>query len=201
MVYKLFLKHVEEYIKVDDELKVSLTKLFEYRKIKSKTHLQLAGEPCNFIYFIISGCLKSYYTDKNGKDHILSFLSPGLWASDLNSFINGLHSDYSIMSIMKTEVLQISRPSFEKLLANHIIMETFFRNILQGALTTQQTKLVNILSLTSQERYENFLKLYPSVIQHVSYKDIASYLNMTPEHLSFLRKKMLNDEKNSFAST
>ncbi|MDC8107174.1 Crp/Fnr family transcriptional regulator [Chryseobacterium sp. PTM-20240506] len=185
-----FLNYVGNYIETDEELKLALIQSFEYQKIEKKNYLQIPCEVCNYQYFIISGCVKTYHTDKHGKDHTIIFLPPQWWASDLNSFFNGTVSDYSIMAIVDTEVLRISKNSYDKLLSQHPIMETFFRKIYQGALIAQHKKVVEMLSLSAQERYDNFLQQFPNLSEYISFKDIATYLNMTPEHLSYLRKKM-----------
>lgn len=190
MNINFFLNYISKYISVDEKLKLAIMENFEYIKIKEKEPLHIAGGICDYQYFILSGFVRSFYTDKNGKEHTIIFLCPEWWASDLNSFFNRVPSDYSLMAIQDTEVLRISHSAFEKLLSKNIIMESFFRQIYQSALISQHIKVVRMLSLSSKERYEAFIQQYPDLPDYISYKDIATYLNMTPEHLSYLRKNM-----------
>ena len=148
------------------------------------------GQKCNYGYRVIGGCLKSYVLDNSGKDHILQFAPEGWFISDLESFTKQTPSKIFIDAIENSEVQMIGKeavPSFEEL--DHQLQVELglkFRN----NLIASNNRLISLLSGTAEEKYLEFTQTYPALIQRLPQKLIASYLGMTPEHLSYTRGKL-----------
>lgn len=111
------------------------------------------------------------------------------WVGDLYSFLTQTPATYFIEALENTTVLQIAKADLEKLYERVPKFERFFRIILQNAFIAQQQRINQTLSLKAEEKYDHFLKKYPQLEQRLSQKHIASYLGITPEFLSMLRRK------------
>ncbi|WP_194972599.1 Crp/Fnr family transcriptional regulator [Aquiflexum lacus] len=148
------------------------------------------GDMCKHAYKVISGCLKSYVIDKSGKEHILQFAPEDWYISDMDSFFNYKPSQIFIEAIEKTDYIKIGKTEFENLLnlesnSAHEQQLKLIRNII-----STNKRLIGLLSSTAEERYSEFIETYPSLVQRIPLKLIASYIGITPEYLSELRKEI-----------
>jgi CRP-like cAMP-binding protein len=140
---------------------------------------------------VVSGCLRSYYTDEHGKEHILQFAPEDWWTGDMQSLLKNTPALLSVDALEDTVVLLIDKPSQDQLFERVPKFERFFRILIQNAFMAQQRRTLSNLSKTAEERYAEFRRLYPSLDGRVPQKHIASYLGMTPEFLSTVRKRVL----------
>lgn len=148
------------------------------------------NEPCKFIYIVISGCLKSYIIDKTGKDHILQFTPENWMVTDLDSFTNNVPSKTYIEAIELTEIKMIPKSFFENTanMGKEELLEQNKKLIKNIILANKRVAL--ILGSTAEERYLDFCATYPTLVKRISLKLIASYIGITPEYLSELRRKL-----------
>lgn len=187
------LSEIEKYITqcvqlTDNELK-NVEALFEHKTYPKRTILLQHGEICKFEAFIIKGCIKTYFIDANGFEVILTFATENWWVSDISSFQEQLPSKMFIETIEETEVLQLTPQSKEKLLNTYPALEKMFRLMVQRHLYAYQERLFGNIALTAEERYQIFLKKFPALPQRIPQHLIASYLGISPEFLSRLRKR------------
>ena len=158
--------------------------------LKKGSVLLRQGDKCKVTYQVKTGCLKRYIIDREGKEHILQFAPEGWIISDMNSFINDTESAVFIDAIEDTEVELITRSArsaFEnasKEFLNQVISK-FTNNII-----ALDKRITLLLASTAEERYLDFIKTYPSLLQRLPLKLIAAYIGITPEYLSELRNKM-----------
>jgi CRP-like cAMP-binding protein len=185
----LILQNVGKHIQLDKTETDYFVSLLQHRKIHRRGFLLRQGEICKTENFIIKGCLKVYSIDDNGFDHIVMFGIEDWWVGDLYSFLTQTPANYFIDAIEDTEILTISKPYLDKLYERVPKFERFFRIILQNAFIAQQNRIDQNLSFTAEQRYLDFIKRYPQLVQRVPQKQIAAYLGMTPVFLSMLRKK------------
>jgi CRP-like cAMP-binding protein len=158
--------------------------------LKKGEFLIREGDVCKFETFVTKGCLKSYYVDERGQEHILDFSIEGWWANDLYSFFTQTPSKSAVKAIEDTHVLQISKHDLEQVYETIPKFERFFRLLFQRAFITQREQINLILSTPAEERYILFMKNKPYAEDRFSQKDIASYLGITPQFLSSLKKKL-----------
>lgn len=148
------------------------------------------GEISRKGYFIKSGCLKSYVLDHAGKEHILQFAPESWLITDLDSFTNEIPSLLTIEAIEDSEIYVLSKSdfkNFENLEKIELIdMATKFRN----NLIASNKRIIGLLSATAEQRYVDFTETYPTLVQRLPLKLIASYIGVTPEYLSEIRRKM-----------
>lgn len=188
-MYSLILQNIARYVQLTEEEAAVFTGLLQLKKLRKKQFLVVAGEECRYEYFVIKGCLKQYYLDDKGLEHILMFAPEDWWASDMYGFISHQPALTSVQAVEDTEVLALERNAFEELVKKVPQFERFFRIILQRAFVTNQRRLIESMTLAAGKRYENFVQQYPSLEQRLSQKQIASYLGITPESLSRVRAR------------
>src|SRR5579871_6424624 len=191
MNLELLKTHLSKHISLTDEEFKSFASLLKSTSIKNGEFLVRAGDVCRCESFVTKGCVKSYYEDENGFEHILDFSIEGWWADDLFSFFTQTPSRTSIKAIEDTDVLQISKQDLEDAYQKLPKLERFFRLLFQRAYIAQREQINQILSTPAQERYLQFLKNKPYAEKRFSQKDIASYLGITPQFLSTLKKKKI----------
>jgi CRP-like cAMP-binding protein len=190
MNFDLLLSNISRRISLTAEEIEFLTSLLNSKSLETGAFLLREGDVCRYETFITKGCLKSYYLDKNGVEHVVDFLIEEWWADDLYSFFTGTASASNIKAIENTDVLQISKSNLELLYQRIPKFERFFRLLFQNAYIAQRTQLNSMLSATAEERYILFLKQKPYAEKRFSQKDIASYLGVSPQFLSALKKKI-----------
>ncbi len=184
MEYDLLLEHIARHIPLTQEETAYFTALLTYKKIKRKQFLLQEGDVNRYACFVTDGCLRSYSIDKNGFEHVLQFAPPGWWIGDMQSFIAQEPATLHIDAIDDSTVLLLLKSDLDKLYKEVPSFERFFRILAEKSLATYQHRLINNLSLSARERYENFCQLYPSLIQCLPQKQIAAYIGVTPEFLS-----------------
>lgn len=163
---------------------------------QSVTHLKKkiilhAGDICRFEAFIIRGCIKTYFIDADGAEVILTFGTESWWVSDIASFHDQVPSTMFIETIEESELLVLSHKSKEDLLTAFPALEKMFRLMVQRHLSSYQERLFGTIALTAEERYDIFLDKYPDLPQRIPQHLIASYLGISPEFLSRLRRRKL----------
>lgn len=192
MELELLLANISRHISLTQEETDFFVSLLQQKSLQSGEYLLREGEICRHESFIVKGCLKSYYTNEQGEDHILDFLIEEWWADDLYSFLTEKAATTYIKALEKTTVLQIGKQQLEELYKKVPKFERFFRLLFQNAYISQRNQINSLLSVPAEERYLYFLKQKPYAEKRFPQKDIASYLGITPQFLSVLRKKMRN---------
>lgn len=188
--FKLILAAIQQHIKLNQTEQGILLSLLEARGVKSGEFVEKAGDPSQYFIFVNMGCLMAYYTDDEGVERVIQFATSSWWTGDLHSFTKCEPSIYSTRALADSEVLMITRPNLDKLLEQVPVLEKYFRILFQNSLIAHQHRIVQTLSATAEERYESFRERYPSLEQFVPQKYIASYLGVTPEFLSKIRKRL-----------
>lgn len=171
----------------DDEI---ILAAFEPLSIRKKHNLLVAGQCADYLYFIVKGCVRSFYIDAKGDEHIFQIRMDNSWISDLESFSSQSSSKYNIQAIENTELLRISHTRFEELLTEIPALERYFRILFQKAYINSLNRLNATMWETALDRYNEMLKENPEMFQRVSLVHIASYLGITPESLSRIRRNI-----------
>jgi CRP-like cAMP-binding protein len=191
MPLNLILNNLEKHIHLTREEQDIFTAYLQPKKLKRKQFLLTYGEVCKYSAFVTSGCLRGYTVDKSGIEHVLSFAPADWWIADMYSLISQKPGIQTIEALEDTEVLLLSKSNQEKLYQEIPKFEHFFRILTENSLVASQQRLIDSLSLTAEERYNNFCKRYPTLIDHLPQKQIASYIGVTPEFFSRMRGGMV----------
>lgn len=163
----------------------------ETKNYKAKTILLNAGEICKHSYFVNSGLLRSFNINDNIVEHVLQFACEGWWIGDMYSLLSQKPGNLFIEVMEDSEVVLLPKENQEKLYAEIPKLERFFRILTENSLVSNQERLMDNLSLTAEEHFEKFCKKYPTLIQKVPQKQIASYIGVTPEFFSKMKSKLL----------
>jgi len=188
--YELILKNISRFIDLNQEEQDLYISFLKKKKLKKKEFLLRQGETVRFNYFTTKGCLKIYNIDEKGNEHISMFSIRDWWSGDLAGFITQQPSKYFIQALEDSEVLQMSKENYDLLFEKIPKFERFYRILYQRSLVSYIQQSDQNISLSAEDRYRNFLKKYPSLINRISQKNIAAYLGVTPEFLSIMRKKL-----------
>lgn len=183
------ISQISKHVTLDEKEALYFTSLFIQAKVKQGEFIEKVGKvTTNFVY-VNSGCLMTYFTDADGTDHVIQFAMAGWWTGDLHSFTKEEPSIYSTRALADSEISYLPKDDMEKMLEKLPKLERYFRILFQNSIVSHQHRLIQNLSVTADQRYENFSKRYPSLEQYVPLKYIASYLGITPEFLSKIRRK------------
>lgn len=173
----------------EDELKMFNT-YFKSKVISKKDYLLKEGETCKYEAFVIKGCFRVFSIDKNGNENVLYFAIKDWWLSDIDSFTNQIPSQLFIQAIEDSEILLISRSDKVKAYQKIPKIERLFRIMTQKFLVSNQRRILQKQSLTSEERYQYFLANYPQIAQKITNIQLASYLGISHEFVSKIRRKI-----------
>jgi CRP/FNR family transcriptional regulator, anaerobic regulatory protein len=165
----------------------TVKKAFKLKELSKKEYLLRPGSVSNHLYFVSSGCLRVYSLEDT-REIITQFGIKGWCVNDLSSYLTKKPATQFIQAVEPSVVLQIHRDSLEKLYDEVPPIERFFRIKFQNAHTVLQKRQLNSISQTALERYEQFRTQYRDIEQRVPQYMVASYLGITKEFLSFLRK-------------
>ncbi|MGV0751335.1 Crp/Fnr family transcriptional regulator [Empedobacter brevis] len=176
----------QKIIRISDEEFDYILGHFSYKKFRKHQFLVQDGQDVMFDYFLLSGCVKSYYSDENGKIHILLFAVKDWWITDYEGYYDQKKAIVNIDCIENTEVLCLSNDNREKLCREFHQIEHFFRKKTNRRNVALQNRILSLLSSNAKERYEKFIQEYPSLVQKLPKHILASYLGVTRETLSRL---------------
>jgi CRP-like cAMP-binding protein len=183
-------RFVASYIHLSEEELSFFHSLLRHRHVKKKTFLLQEGEICDFEAFILKGCIRSYYLDKEGVETILLFAVEDWWVSDLTSFSQRTPSNLFIETLEDCELLSIDYAGKALLFEKIPAFEKMFRLLVQRSLSVLQQRFYATVSQTAEERYLQFLEKYPQVVQRVPQHQVARYIGVSPEFLSKIRSMM-----------
>jgi len=158
-------------------------------ELKKKEYLLTEGQVCKFNYFVEKGCIRMFYINDKIVEQTTQFALEEWWLSDYFSFAKQLPSQYSIQAVEKSLVVAIDYQLQDKLFDEIPQLERYFRIMMQRALAASQLRVKLIYQLSKEEMYKHFNTSFPHFFQRVPQYMIASYLGLTPEYLSELRKK------------
>ena len=185
------LENISKLVTLSPEEELLFLSKIETKHYKAKTIILNAGEVCKHSYFVNSGLLRSFNINDNIVEHVLSFACEGWWIGDMYSLLSQKPGNLFIEVLEDAEVVLLSKENQEALYHQIPKLERFFRIIVENSLVAYQERLMDNLSLTAEERFDKFCKKYPTLIQKVPQKQIASFIGVTPEFFSKMKARML----------
>ncbi len=184
------LEHLRETVVLTTSEAITVLDSFKERRLKKKEILLFAGDVSSHMQFIAEGCLRAYYMDEAAKEHVVQFGIEGWWVNDLYSYLTQTPAKQFVQALEPTVVLQIHRDALQELYDKVPAMERFYRLKFEKAYVSLQDRTINAMSKSAEERYLEFRFKYRYIEQRVPQYMVASYLGITPEFLSALRKKL-----------
>jgi CRP-like cAMP-binding protein len=163
---------------------------FILKKLGKREILLREGEVAKDGNFVASGCLRSYAIDEKGKQHIIQFAPENWWLTNAESIMSGSPSAYFIDALEESFIFTIEFKSFEGILKSIPALGFMFQQGIQKHASAKDKRIIAALASTAEERYQDFLTTYPAIAQRVPQHMLASYLGISPETLSRIRKQM-----------
>jgi CRP-like cAMP-binding protein len=191
MDIKPFLDYIKQYIELTPEEESLLLSRIRIKKYLKNQFVVQNGDVCRYENFVLSGCLKTFYIDNEGQEHIVMFAIENWWTADLGSFITQSPADLNVQCLENSELVQVHYNDLQQLYIDIPKLERFFRIIIQKAFVSAQKRIINNFSLPAMDRYLQFREQYPQIEQRVPQYMIASYLGITKEFLSKIRSQLI----------
>jgi len=182
------LENVKRSIQLNESEQDFFLSLLKEKTFPRKSDILSIGDVCHEQNYVVKGCLKVYYLDESGAEHIVKFAVEDWWSFDIESFFQSTPAFYGINCLEDTAVLQLSKENHQILTDRIPAFEKFYRLMLQNSFIALQHRMTQSLALTAQERYERFQQKYPGLENRISQKNVAAYLGITPVFLSMIRK-------------
>ncbi len=192
---KNIIENVSRFIDLNEDEKKFFTDSLKLETFPKKTILLREGEICQFEGYIQEGCVRVFYLDDNGFEVTILFAIEDWWISDIASFQDQKPSGLYIETLEDSEIFMLNPKTKEAILEKFPKFERVFRMLVQRNLSTLQNRLINTISKTATERYLEFINVYPTIPQRVQQYYIASYLGVSKEFISTIRKRLSKKEK------
>lgn len=189
MPYNLLKKHIKNITEVSNKDLDKICSYFKIRDINKKSVLLTQGHIYKYEGFVLEGCFRVFTIDKKGHENTLYFATKSWWLIDNDSFMNQHPSNLNIQALEDSQVLLIKREDKMELYNTLPVVEKLFRIMSQKALVAWQRRLIRNHSLTAEERYYHFIQTYPDIVSKINDRQISSYLGITHEFLSKIKRK------------
>jgi CRP-like cAMP-binding protein len=161
---------------------------FTERKVKKRQFIIQPDFIAKYRVYVVQGTFKAYVIGNDGQENTISLAMDGWWISDPNSYIYQQPATMFVEALEDSLILQLDFENEQILKSHSHKFETFFRTVAERGLAFMQRRLIASLTLAAEERYEQFAEKYPDFLQRVPQFAIASYLGMTTQYLSRIRK-------------
>ena len=190
-MFELLFQKFDEKIDLTEEEKQLSRSFFIPKKLRKKQYLLQEGDVSKYVAFVEKGLLRSYTINDKGSEHIMQFAFEGWWIADQFSFLTGEASEYNIDALEDSELLLLTKQAEEQMLDKIPKFERYFRILLQNSLISTQKRLESSFSQSAEERYNELVKSCPDTLpQRIPQHMLASYLGITPETLSRIRRQL-----------
>lgn len=182
--------HFQKYLPLEEEEKEMIAGRASRRKIKRRQMILQEDFTCKHYTFVVQGCFRMYAVDDKGTEHNVQFAAENDWIADIGSFHSGKPSGFFIEALEPSEIIQIERQDLYFLYLNVPKLDRIFKVIIENKFVELQNRVLQNISSTAQQRYLYFLEQYPHLANRLPNTQIASYLGITPEFLSKIRKDL-----------
>lgn len=191
LMFEVLFQSFNRFINLDEEEKQIIESLFQPKKYRKHQFLLQQGDVSRYEIFVVSGLTRSYEIDNKGQEHVIQFGPEGWWIGDMYSYLSETSSTLCIDCLEDTEVLLISKKNQEVLYSKVPKLERFFRILVQNAYMASINRISSTLTKPAWQRYNEFVSRYTLIDQRVPNHQIASYLGVTPQSLSRLRRQCM----------
>lgn len=183
------IEHLKKYISLSAEEVRLLSTFGKSKMIRKKEFLLREGQICNANYFVEKGLLRMFFINKKGIEQVTHFALENWWLADYMSFIMQSPSQFYIQAVEDSEIVCLANHNQEQLFKEIPQLEKYFRILMLRANAASQVRIKYFHDYSKEDNYRSFANQFPSFIQRIPQYMLASYLGITPEYLSELRKR------------
>lgn len=185
-----FQTYLTEVLAVPEKSAAGCEQFYKRIKVPKGDFLLQAGETCTDTFFVETGLLRMFSIDKNGKEHVLQFAPENWIITDRTSLLLKENSSYYIDAVENSDVVILPQDFFFNIFKTNPEVSGNNFKLMSNHIRALHRRINQLLGATAEERYLDFLKTYPNVFQRVPQWMVASYLGITPESLSRVRKEL-----------
>lgn len=194
-MYDRYFQTFNKKVLLAEEEREVIEEYLTIKKIRKRQYILQEGDICKSVAFVETGAVRLYKANEDGTAHIIQFALEGQYIADLYSFLTNEPSVYNIDAIEDTELVLISKAASDELCKRSAKYLAYILIVTSEFYTDLERRLTYINSLTVVERYQDLITHYPDIIQRLPQHMIASYMGLTPETLSRIRKKISTSRK------
>jgi CRP-like cAMP-binding protein len=194
MMFQTLLQNINNIITLTREEEEHLKTFFISKKILKKQFIVQQDDPSKYLIYVVKGALKSFTVNEDGNTNVMQFAIEDWWMAENNSFFTGEPSMYSMDAVEDSQLLLLTHENYERMLADIPKMEKYWRSILEKRIIAMQRRITIMLTYSIEKKYTRFMEIYPNLNNRFPQHLIASYLGISPETLSRLRKS-INSKK------
>lgn len=189
-MYDQYFQYFKERVPLTPGEQEFISGFLTVKKLRKRQYLLQEGDVCKCLAFVEKGALRSYSVDEDGTEHIVQFALDGRFMTDLYSFLTNEPSTLNIDAIEDSELVLITRTASEELRKLSPQYQDFIFQATSEAYIELEQRVTSTISLSLEERYKDLVAKYPDIIQRLPQHMIASYMGLTPETLSRVRKRI-----------
>ena len=190
MTIQPLINHFENYLHFEESEKLLFEGRVIQRQIRRRQSILQEGFPCKHYTFVVEGCFRMFAVDQKGTEHNIQFAAENDWIADIGSFHSDRPSQLFIEAVEPSLILQIEKQDLYYLYTHIPKLDRIFKVIIEDKYVELQNRVLQNISSTAQNRYVAFLEQYPNLALRLPNTQIASYLGITPEFLSKIRKEI-----------
>lgn len=188
--YTILFDFFKQILPLKDNEKEEVRAIARLRTIRKRQFILQEDDICKHYTFVVTGCFRMFSVDKNAAEHNIQFAAENDWISDIGSFFSERPSKLFIEAMEPSTILQIEKKDLLKLYTDSLKFNRNFRVIIENKFVELQNRVLQNISSTAEERYTSFIEQYPHLSNRLPSTQVASYLGVTPEFLSKVRKNL-----------
>lgn len=191
-MFEIFEQYIHQTNKVPAADLAMAREMCAERKFRKGQSLLHEGEVWSLNCFVTSGCFRLYRTDNKGVEHTARFAIENWWITDVESYIYQQPSAYNIEALSSGTTIIWTKTAWEEILHTSAALKLFNEQLLERAYMASQRRIFSLISSNAAEKYFEFQRTYPNVFSQVPLHMVASYLGISRETLSRIRKEYAN---------
>lgn len=195
--HQQLINYLECAVSLPEETQEIIRECFILRRFKKGQYILNEGEFCRYNNFVLQGAFRMFIVDENFKEHNLQFAFNNWWIGDPKSFFNDVTTRLNIQCFENAEVLSVTKANQEKMLESCPELNSLFREKFRNSMIRSYDRILSLIGSNAQSRYKDFLETYPQYLHRLPNQYIASYIGVTPEFFSKLKKEYWQQSKAS----
>ncbi len=188
--FEKILNNIKRYVDLNESDEEQFTAIVRTTRVKKRQFIVQPRFICTYQTYVVQGAFRSYFVSNEGVDHTIQFAIDDWFISDFNSYITQTPASLYVEALEDSIIQQIAYEDVEAICSMNPKFERFFRLVAQKSFAFSQRRILSNLGKNAEERYLEFQSMYPAVVQRVPQYALASYLGMSPEFLSKIRKRL-----------